>query len=545
MWFRRYLAAIAVSLALFSPALAADSTVPAMTAGGAIADTDLFYCVQSAGTTDRKCTPVQLATYIFGKVSGDLTCTSGGACTLKNTGPGATGPLGSATVAAIVTIDAQGRVTALSSATITPAVGSITGLGTGVATALAANANGAGGFITVGNAITSVTPGGGLVSGITASCTQTAITTSGTLSGAMCVNAQVGTTYTVADTDRAKLVTFSNGSAIAVTLPQAGTGSAFANGWFVDFVNKGAGSATVTPATSTINGAATLVLATNQSARVYSDGTNYQVFAGSSSGSGTGANPTATAGPTAVNGVATTFLRSDGAPAVQKGSNAQFGIVEGDGTTITCVVGVCSTTALTVTTSVQSGTNYAFLAGDQAKVVYLNNASAQTPTVAQAGTTGFAAGYFVTACNIGAGIQTLTPATSTIGGASTLAIPGGSAASPRCYTFISDGTNYLLVPSGNAFTIASGTSALGTSAIGSAACATVVTTSAPGVVTTDVPIASFNGDPTAVTGYVPLTAGMLTIIGYPTANNVNWKVCNNTSSSITPGAITLNWRVAR
>jgi hypothetical protein len=94
-------------------------------------------------------------------------------------------------------------------------------------------------------------------------------------------------------------------------------------------------------------------------------------------------------------------------------------------------------------------------------------------------------------------------------------------------------------------TVASGTSALGTSAIVSAACATVVTTSATGTATTDVVTASFNGDPTAVTGYIPLTTGMLTIISYPTANNVNFKVCNNTSASITPGAITLNWRVVR
>lgn len=59
----------------------------------------------------------------------------------------------------------------------------------------------------------------------------------------------------------------------------------------------------------------------------------------------TGANPTATAGPAAVNGVATTFMRSDGAAAVQKASNAQFGLVEGDGTTVTIVAGVASATA--------------------------------------------------------------------------------------------------------------------------------------------------------------------------------------------------------
>ncbi len=94
-------------------------------------------------------------------------------------------------------------------------------------------------------------------------------------------------------------------------------------------------------------------------------------------------------------------------------------------------------------------------------------------------------------------------------------------------------------------TIASGTSALGTGAIASAACATVVTTSATGTATTDVVQWGFNGDPTGVTGYAPVTTGALTIFAYPSANNVNYKVCNLTSASITPGAITLNWRVAR
>lgn len=93
--------------------------------------------------------------------------------------------------------------------------------------------------------------------------------------------------------------------------------------------------------------------------------------------------------------------------------------------------------------------------------------------------------------------------------------------------------------------IAKGTSALGTGAITSATCASVVTTAATGTATTDVIQASFNGDPTAVTGYIPSTSGMLTVFVYPSANNVNFKVCNNTTSSITPGAITLNWKVTR
>jgi hypothetical protein len=93
--------------------------------------------------------------------------------------------------------------------------------------------------------------------------------------------------------------------------------------------------------------------------------------------------------------------------------------------------------------------------------------------------------------------------------------------------------------------IANGTAALGTGVINSGACSAAVTVSATGVATTDVIAVGFNGDPTAVTGYIPSTSGMLTIIPYPTANNVNFKVCNNTGSSVTPGAITLNWRVAR
>lgn len=90
-----------------------------------------------------------------------------------------------------------------------------------------------------------------------------------------------------------------------------------------------------------------------------------------------------------------------------------------------------------------------------------------------------------------------------------------------------------------------GTKALATGAISSAACTAAQTVAATGTLTTDIITASFNGDPTAVTGYVPLTAGMLTIIIYPSADTVNIKVCNNTTSSITPGAITLNVTVSR
>lgn len=111
-----------------------------------------------------------------------------------------------------------------------------------------------------------------------------------------------------------------------------------------------------------------------------------------------------------------------------------------------------------------------------------------------------------------------------------------------------EGTNTITIPAATAtltYTVANGTSAMGTGAISSGACASVVTTTATGTATTDNIMADFNADPTSTTGYSPSSSGMLTIIKYPTANNVNFKVCNNTGSSITPGAATLNWRVVR
>jgi hypothetical protein len=125
----------------------------------------------------------------------------------------------------------------------------------------------------------SVTPGGGLTSSVSAACLQSSITGFGTLSAAECVNPQTGTSYAIQDGDRAKLITASNSAAQAYSIAQAGAASAFQAGWHVDIRNisaNAAGIVTVTPATSTINGAATLQIYPGQSVRIISDGTNYQ-----------------------------------------------------------------------------------------------------------------------------------------------------------------------------------------------------------------------------------------------------------------------------
>src|SRR3990172_657226 len=92
------------------------------------------------------------------------------------------------------------------------------------------------------------------------------------------VNAQTGTAYTVDQTDNGKLVTQSNAASSDYTLPVATT---FINGWWTSIQNVGAGTLTVTPTTSTIDGVSSLVLLAGQGCRIVSDGANYYTQRGS------------------------------------------------------------------------------------------------------------------------------------------------------------------------------------------------------------------------------------------------------------------------
>lgn len=95
------------------------------------------------------------------------------------------------------------------------------------------------------------------------------------------------------------------------------------------------------------------------------------------------------------------------------------------------------------------------------------------------------------------------------------------------------------------YTIASGASAMGTSSINANTCASTVTVSATGVLTTDAITWAANANLSGVTGYGKASTDGLIVYVYPTADNVNFAVCNGTGSSITPGAATINWRVVR
>jgi hypothetical protein len=122
--------------------------------------------------------------------------------------------------------------------------------------------------------VTSVAAGNGVET-----ASGSAVTTTGTIRGAIEVNAQTGTTYTYVTGDRGKLVTHTNAAAIAGTLPQAGS-AGFETKWYAWVQNRGAGTLTITPTTSTIDGAATLALTTGQGALIVSDGTNYFTMRG-------------------------------------------------------------------------------------------------------------------------------------------------------------------------------------------------------------------------------------------------------------------------
>lgn len=439
---------------------------------------------------------------------------------------------------------------------------------------------------------------------------------------------------TVLATDRAGLVQWNDASACAVTLPQAGTGAGTNNDFTNNFVflacDIGAGTATVTPTTSTItylsggvvhSAQTTMPVATGQCAFTYSDNTNYfsiiiaatgvTSFTGDSlvysNSASTGpvtltlntqtankvfANCTGgTAAPTFCS-IVNAMLPGTGATTVN-GQSCALGstctlppgtiTVANAGTTgttvntLTKLVGAPSTAVITATTdtsgvigittsgagtagsaviqllgSVSCVFDGATIAGDYVQISTTtvgnchdtNSATYPAPgtgdVIGRVFSTNGAAGtygidLFPQEINIATPVNMVTAASTFVSGN----LVQGAGANKT--------TSDSGIATANVVTkIANGTAVLGTSAISSGACATVVTSSGTGIATTDVITVGFNTDPTAITGYgASATGAVLTIYPYPTTNNANFRVCNSTASSITPGALTLNWKVVR
>lgn len=148
----------------------------------------------------------------------------------------------------------------------------------------------------------------------------------------------------------------------------------------------------------------------------------------------------------------------------------------------------------------------------------------------------------------------LTVTGSPVTGAGTLALAANTGLAANLFLATPDGATGALspralvssdLPAGTKQIIASGTATLGTAAIASGSAASAVTVPAPGVLTSDVINWGFNSNPLSTVGYEPSASGTLQIVPYPTSDNVNFAVVNNTPASITPGAVTINWSVSR
>jgi len=116
--------------------------------------------------------------------------------------------------------------------TVTAAADTLTGLGTGVATALAVNVGSAGAPVVNGGALG--TPSSGSIASTLITVTE---------------NTQTGTTYTVLSTDNGKVVTLSNAAAITVTVPTLSAG------FSCTFIQKGAGQVTFSASGTTVSNA--------------------------------------------------------------------------------------------------------------------------------------------------------------------------------------------------------------------------------------------------------------------------------------------------
>lgn len=86
------------------------------------------------------------------------------------------------------------------------------------------------------------------------------------------VRAVTAATDTVLNTDCGNVVQFNRATAITVTLPQAASGGNFNPRCQIQFVNIGAGNATITPTTSQIDGRSSIVLQQGGGLAVVSSG---------------------------------------------------------------------------------------------------------------------------------------------------------------------------------------------------------------------------------------------------------------------------------
>lgn len=176
----------------------------------------------------------------------------------------------------------------------------------------------------------------------------------------------------------------------------------------------------------------------------------------------TAANPSATASDTAVNGSASTYMRSDAAPAIQKGSAAQFGVVEADGSTITASGGVISAAVSKTASQTFSGEqrnaittltiSTATFTPDNSNNNYKIGLTSACPcTIANPTTTTAGAAGVIEVDQDGTGSRTIGTWGSQYiapGGVATLTLTTAASAKDFFSYLVLDATHILIVPGG-------------------------------------------------------------------------------------------------
>ena len=97
----------------------------------------------------------------------------------------------------------------------------------------------------------------------------------------------------------------------------------------------------------------------------------------------------------------------------------------------------------------QTGASYAFQVTDRASYVTFSNAGAIAVTLPQAGSTGFGSNFVVVACDIGVGLVTITPTSSTISYTTGSSYTSNATSMPlstgQCAWIYSDNNNYSAI----------------------------------------------------------------------------------------------------
>lgn len=210
--------------------------------------------------------------------------------------------------------------------------------------------------------------------------------------------------YTIQAADVTMLDDFT--STCSVTIPAANT-SGFGAGTIFSVKNDGPGTVVITPASGSINQAASLTLTTKQGGDIYSDGQNYGVQQGAGTGGG------GSIGGGVVNNILT-------ATSASASSFLPVGIPLGNGGSAvsTCPYTVKPDTSITTV--------------DRGTVIELNSASACAVTLDDPGISGMANNFAIKFRNVGAGTVTVSRQTS-----ATFSIVNGS-------TFTGSATSFTL-----------------------------------------------------------------------------------------------------